>query len=102
MFFQIDHSEAAAVLMRKWAMSESLIEPVLWHHRYEEIPKQYILETALVQFVDWVDSKARDILLPFQGPSPGLLNAAGIGELNKIHWVTTQRKTISLTDQEIL
>lgn len=89
--FQLTHADAAGILMEKWEMTEELIKPVTYHHR-DDVPEDYVMETCLIQFVNWVDCTARGILcLP---PSRELLAAAGFEEIDKTYWVDYQRKFI--------
>lgn len=95
--FQLTHADAAGILMEKWEMTEELIKPVTYHHR-EDVPEDYIMETCLLQFVNWVDCTARGILcLP---PSRELLAAAGFEEIDKTYWVDYQRKFIENLEGE--
>lgn len=93
-FLQADHAEAGAYLLRCWQMEESIIVPIENHHAYNFIPTEYAMETALLQFVNWVDCVAHD-LKPPQYPSKGLLMSVGIEELDRNEWVSFQRSVIA-------
>jgi len=69
------HDTIADWLLELWNMSPSVRIPVSLHHQ-ETIPDQYLLETALLQLVDYVDLRARGV--PASPPPPPLLEAAGI------------------------
>jgi len=56
----LDHAEIADVLLRKWEMTDDIVTPIINHH-CKGVPETYVLETALVQFVDYIDNKARGI-----------------------------------------
>ena len=91
MVLQITHAEAGSVLMDKWEMEDDLVIPVMYHHR-EATPPDYVVETALIQLVNWVDCSAREILCP--APSHELLTAAGIDSFDKGSYVNYQRQLI--------
>lgn len=54
----IDHAEVVELLLHKWEMTDDIIKPIKNHHT-KGIPDDYVLETALVQFVDYIDNNAR-------------------------------------------
>jgi hypothetical protein len=83
--------------MQKWDMTEDIIKPVSYHH-YVSPPEDYILETALTQFVNWVDCRCRNIIC--DEPSKELLNAAGIEAIDKDYWVNYQTELIKSIEGE--
>jgi len=88
---QINHAEVGGMLLQKWDTAEEIVMPVLLHHT-EEVPENYAFETALVQFVNWVDCEVRGIrCFP---PSPEIMEAGGIQEIDKDYWVNYQSKLI--------
>jgi len=93
-FLQTDHAEAGAYLLRCWQMEESIVIPIENHHAHNFIPAEFALETALMQFVNWVDCVAHDMKPP-QYPSKGLLMSVGIEELDRNEWVSFQRSVIA-------
>ncbi|OGV52944.1 MAG: hypothetical protein A2X49_10660 [Lentisphaerae bacterium GWF2_52_8] len=88
----INHAEVGGILLEKWDMDEEIIKPVLYHHM-ENVPKDHVLETALMQFVNWVDCNARDIIC--LEPTKALLDSAGIEQIDKEYWVEYQKKLIA-------
>jgi len=88
---QISHAEAGYVMMEKWEMDENLIIPVMYHHM-ETVPPDHVVETALVQFVNWIDCMAREISCP--APTAALLNAAGFENMEKVEYMNFQVKLI--------
>jgi len=88
---QINHAEVGGMLLQKWDTAEEIVMPVLQHHT-EEVPENYAFETALVQFVNWVDCEVRGIrCFP---PSHEIMEAGGIQEIDKDYWVNYQAKLI--------
>jgi HD-like signal output (HDOD) protein len=98
-FLHVNHAEAAGILLDKWEIEPSISIPIQWHHTYDQLPpEEYTLESALVQFVDWVDHRVRDIVI--QEPSPRLLRNAGIEEIDKLYWVSTHRKMVANLEEK--
>ncbi|OGV37262.1 MAG: hypothetical protein A2020_14470 [Lentisphaerae bacterium GWF2_45_14] len=93
-FLQTDHAEAGAYLLRCWGMEESIVVPIENHHNYNMVPAEFALETALLQFVNWVDCVAHDLKPPHY-PSRDFLNSVGIEELDRNEWVSFQRSVIA-------
>lgn len=92
-FLHINHAEAATILMEKWEIDDSIAIPIQWHHNVDELPPdEFILETALVQIVNWVDNRVREIYI--EEPSKKLLTSAGIDEIDKLYWVSSHRKAL--------
>lgn len=85
------HAEAGAIMLEKWASLDEIVMPVLQHHR-EDVPQEYVFETALVQFVNWIDCSVRGI--PCLPPSRELMDAAGIEGIEKDYWIEYQTKLI--------
>lgn len=88
-FLKITHAEISGLLMRKWGMSEDLVLPVLAHHD-KEIPENYILETALLKFADWVDYYLRRELC--SEPEQHIMSAAGIESIDNDYWMRRHRE----------
>lgn len=89
---QINHSEVGAMLLEKWDSAEEIVKPVSYHH-CEDVPKDFVFETALVQFVNWVDCSVRGIRC-FE-PTRELMNAAGIEEIDRDYWLHYQEELIA-------
>lgn len=87
----IDHAEVGAVLLEKWKMTEDIIKPVSAHHS-RDIPAEFVLETALLQFVNWVDCSARGVIC--EEPAKILMEEAGFEEIDKDYWVNYQKNLI--------
>jgi len=87
----IDHAEVGGMLMKRWNMTDDITIPVLSHH-LPEVPEHCVIETALTQFVNWVDCSARKI--PCAEPSPKLMQAAGFEEIDKNYWTGCQIEII--------
>ena len=87
----VSHAEAGAILLEKWGISEDIMMPVLQHH-IASVPQNHIFETALVQFVNWVDCSVRAI--PCRLPTPELMDAAGIEGIDESYWLSYQSKLI--------
>lgn len=98
----MNHAEAGAVLLRKWGFPEGIWKPISYHHlicnHAEDLPGDYILETALFQFVDWVDNRSRG--WPCFEPTQRLMEAAGIVEIDSAYWLEFQSILISSADAE--
>ena len=97
--FKVNHTDVGALLLEKWEMSSSIVEPVRFHHNHSKIPQEYVLETALLQFVDWVDQSARGKkgLTP---PSNELLNQAELQNMDGEFWIRYQKDLIELLDDD--
>ncbi len=97
--FKINHAEVAEIILEKWDMDKSIITAISMHHNYTELPEEeYILDLALIQFVNWVDSSARAI--PCVYPSKALLEASGLGELDRGYWMRFQKDSIEKINKE--
>jgi HD-like signal output (HDOD) protein len=81
---QVSHAEAGSVLMDKWEMDDDLVIPVMYHHR-DELPQDYIIETALIQLVNWIDNQARDMSIA--PPSKELLAHIGFDDVDKTAYI---------------
>jgi len=90
-FLHVNHAEAGALLLKKWDVSERIVIPIFQHHM-AEVPYEYVLETALVQFVNWVDCQARG--MPCPQPSQALLGAAGLDIVDAGFWTGYQSRLI--------
>lgn len=91
----INHAEAGAILLEKWKCIDEIIKPVLYHHNVE-VPPDFVFETALVQFVNWVDNKVRNVVCP--PLSKELMVAAGIEEIDTDYWLNYQRHLADAID----
>jgi len=87
----INHAEAGGWLLEKWQMTEDIYKPVQNHH-CQEVPSEYVLETALLQFVNWVDCSARNI--PCPPPSTEIMKEAGFEEIDVDYWINYQKQLI--------
>jgi len=88
----ITHAEAGAILLEKWDSAEEIVIPVLQHHR-TDVPQEYVFETALIQFANWVDCSVRG--MPCLPPSKELMDAAGIEGIDNEYWLDYQRKLVA-------
>ncbi len=89
---QINHAEVGGMLLKKWDTAEEIVKPVLQHHS-SAVPEEYIFETALMQFVNWVDCEVRGINC--YPPSREIMEAGGIEEIEKEYWLNYQTKLIA-------
>ena len=87
----VTHAEAGAILLEKWGTSEEIATPVLQHHMVD-VPEAYVLETALVQYVNWVDCSVRSI--PCRRPTTAIMDAAQIEDIDDSYWLDYQRNLI--------
>ena len=97
--FKVNHCDVGALLMEKWEMAPSIMEPVRNHHCYDSIPEDFVVETALIQFVDWVDLSARECRVAIE-PSKKLMEEAGLSDLDSGFWIRYQKELIELLDDE--
>ena len=97
--YNVNHSEVGALLLEKWKMVPSIITPVRFHHVYDELPSEYVLETPLLQLVDWIDLTARNISHA-RKPSEELLKAAKLDNLDLDYWVGYQEELIEVLEDE--
>ena len=88
----ISHADAGALLLEKWASSGDIVTPVLQHHMVD-VPEVYVFETALMQYVNWVDDSVRGI--PSRRPAAPLMDAAGIEDIDDNYWLEYQRGLIT-------
>lgn len=88
----VTHAEVGAQLLKDWNFPEAFYYPVYYHHS-EEIPGEYVLETALVQFVNWVDCTVRGI--PARPLNRQMMAAAGIEEIDSEYWLSRHGKTVA-------
>ncbi len=90
---QTNHAEVGAELLKAWGFSEAVWKVVAQHHSHDdELPEEYIFETALLQFVNYIDCRVRQ--LPCDPPSKKLMEAAGIAEIDENGYIGTQRALI--------
>ena len=94
---QTNHAEAGGALLESWGFPEKVWKVVANHH-VESIPDEYVFETALLQFVNWVDSSARGI--ECNPPAKDLLFAAGIDEIDADGCKIAQRAYISALHED--
>jgi HD-like signal output (HDOD) protein len=90
--FCADHAEVGGWLMEHWKMTEDIIVPVREHHT-RGIPENHVIETGFVQFVDWLDKKARD--LPTAPLSESLMEEAGMNEIDAEAWIDHHRELLA-------
>jgi len=88
----IDHADVGGIVMEKWQMPEDIIVPIINHHS-ENLPDSYVLESILLQVVNYVDCTARGIYL--RPPKPGIMKQAGIEAFDYDHWIAEQTKLIA-------
>ncbi len=89
---QTDHAEVGAELLRTWGFPEMVCKVVEQHHS-DVVPDEYVFETALLQFVNWIDCKARGI--ECDPPGKDLLAAAGIEEIESESYLIFQKQLIA-------
>lgn len=92
------HSEAGAILLESWGFPESVWKPILYHH-YEKTPPDYQFETAVLQFVDWIDSLARERNI--DEPMKFMLAYAGLDTLDPKPWIKIQRRVVRYNEMRI-
>ena len=98
--FKVNHCEVGALLLERWEMAPSIIEPVRNHHNYTDIPEDFVVELALIQFVDWVDLSARGTR-ECTAPNPELMREAGLDDMDSDFWIRYQKDLIEmLADEE--
>ncbi|OGV47803.1 MAG: hypothetical protein A2017_04170 [Lentisphaerae bacterium GWF2_44_16] len=88
----INHAQAGGWLLEKWQMSDDIFKPVANHH-LQGVPEEYVLETALLQFVNWVDCTARNV--PCAPPTKELMFEAGFEEIDNDYWIDYQRNMVN-------
>ena len=93
---QMTHAEAGARLLKEWRFPEQFYKPVLYHHS-QNIPEEYVLETALIQFVNWVDCHVRGI--PAKPLNQTTMTAAGIEEIDTEYWINRHKKIVAEINQ---
>ena len=89
---ELTHADAGARLLKEWHFPERFYKPILYHHS-TCIPEDFVLETALVQFVNWVDCHVRGI--PASPLKRATMAAAGIEEIDTEYWVSRHRKIVA-------
>lgn len=92
----VNHAEMGGILLSKWGMPETVFKPVLHHHleceHVRDAPADFVLETALLQFVNHVDDMVRGI---YTFPPPEmLLRAAGVEEIDTDYWLGYQQDLV--------
>lgn len=94
----LDHAEITDIMLRKWDMTDDIIHPIKNHHT-KGIPDDYVLETALVQFVDYIDSKARNKIT--NDLNKHIMAAAGLEftEDDIYGWIIYQREFIENSEE---
>jgi len=88
---QTTHAEVGAELLKAWGFPEQVWMLVANHHN-DHVPEKYVFETALMQFVNWIDSKARGI--ECEPPTKDLMAAAGIEEIDSEGYTQAQKALI--------
>ena len=89
---ELTHADAGARLLKEWHFPARFYKPILYHHS-SNIPEEYVLETALIQFVNWVDCHVRG--LPATPLRRATMAAAGIEEIDTEYWVNRHKKIVS-------
>ncbi len=90
---QTNHAEVGAELLKAWGFAEPVWKVVAQHHNHEDqLPEEYLFETALLQFVNYIDCRVREI--PCDPPTKKLMNAARIAEIDESGYIGTQRALI--------
>ncbi len=90
---QIDHAKAGAELLRAWGFSEAVWKIVEQHHNHDDDPPEtFVFETALLQFVNYIDCKVRGI--PCEPPSAKLMKKARIAEIDEEGYLGSQKALI--------
>ena len=89
---QLTHADAGAKLLQEWKFPPQFYKPIQYHHSIF-IPEEYTLETALVQFVNWVDCHVRGI--PASPLKRATMAAAGIEEIDTEYWISRHRKIVA-------
>lgn len=88
---KLNHAEIGSILMQKWNMTDDIIIPIKYHHR-KDVPSEYVLETALLKFANWVDCLVRNI--PCNEPEREIMSASGIEEIDKDYWIRNHRELV--------
>lgn len=90
---QVDHAKAGADLLKAWGFSEAVWRIVEQHHNHDDDPPEtYVFETALLQFVNYIDCKVRGI--PCEPPSAKLMKKARIAEIDEEGYLGSQKALI--------
>ena len=90
---QIDHAKAGAELLKAWGFSEAVWRVVEQHHNHDDDPPEtFVFETALLQFVNYIDCKVRGI--PCEPPSAKLMKKARIAEIDEEGYLGSQKALI--------
>ena len=90
---QVDHAKAGADLLNAWGFSEAVWRIVEQHHNHDDDPPEtYVFETALLQFVNYIDCKVRGI--PCEPPSAKLMKKARIAEIDEEGYLGSQKALI--------
>lgn len=90
---QTNHSETGAELLRAWGFHDEVWKVVAQHHHHEDaLPEEYLFETALLQFVNYIDCTVRGI--PCDPPTKKLMKAAHIAEIDEAGYINSQRTLI--------
>ena len=93
---KLTHADVGARLLKEWKFPDRVIKPILYHHS-NVIPDEYILETALIQFVNWVDCHVRGI--PAKNLNQSVMEAAGIEEIDTEYWIERHKRIVAETDK---
>ncbi|MBE6406726.1 MAG: HDOD domain-containing protein [Lentisphaerae bacterium] len=89
---ELTHADAGARLLKEWHFPANFYKPIQYHHS-SKIPEEYVLETALVQFVNWVDCHVRGI--PATPLRRATMAAAGIEEIDTEYWISRHKKIVA-------
>ncbi len=94
----LTHAEAGGILLEHWGYPPEVWKPVSYHHN-EDVPPDYQFETAILQFVDWIDGAARN--RPVDKPLRPILECAGLADLDPEPWIKIQRRVIRMNELRI-
>ena len=95
-YLNLTHADIGARLLKEWNFPEKFIKPIQYHHN-SNIPEEYILETALIQFVNWVDCHVRGI--PAKPLNQKTMEAAGIEEIDTEYGISRHKKIVAETEK---
>jgi HD-like signal output (HDOD) protein len=95
--FKVNHAETGGVLLKKWFMPDDLLRPVFFHH-LNTLPKDHSFETAMLQFVNWIDSRARGIIC--EPPNEKLIKAVNFDSDDIDYFTGYQKNLIESLDEK--
>jgi len=100
--FHINHAVASGVLLKKWGIADEVIVPIIHHHSSSVSKIMHYFDTAMIQFVDWIDQSARGwpCVPPCVPPSHELLKATGLDRLDSEYWIEYQKTAIEVIENK--